>query len=356
MHPLNGRHAARGRGGSCELTGWWAVLHRVCFGYAFTVNCAFLMLGFMFASQALQIGALMESAGVEQDGVQGFQEAVLLICSVVTFPFFEDAGSLGEMPQASIPVVGFWLPFMLAGLFITTFALGQSTLRARSACSVLQFAFASSVFLTWAVEIGQTLSHLAQKEEFTFAEDQTHLIDSQVIPYTLFKESYETFAHFFDEAKCTSEIDGAAASVRCGSDSLEARMVEAIVLNVCKSKSLAPERIEDRGKRVETCKLQGRQLSILPSKVASRETTYCHCRAAFYDIFRATSRWVRVVWLAEFLGVCLILYFGVEPHLARQGAKARREILGVASIGVVALPCWIYFGGGANLDRLSMQD
>merc|ERR1719162_1027353 len=131
--------------------------------------------------------------------------------------------------------------------------------------------------------------------------------------------------------------------------------MEAIILNVCKLRSLAPERIEDRGKRVETCKTQGRQLTILPSKeVDNRETTYCHCRTAFYDIFRATSRWARVVWLAEFLGVCLILYFGVEPHLTRQGTKARREILGFASIGVVALPCWIYFGGGANIDRLSM--
>merc|ERR1711924_197006 len=87
----------------------------------------------------------------------------------------------------------------------------------------------------------------------------------------------------------------------------------------------------------ETCKSQGKMLSIFPSRTFPREDAFCRCRTVIYDWLQTMSRWSLVVWFGELFGVCGVLYFGVEPNLAKMDDKARQEILGVAVIGIAVL-------------------
>lgn len=356
---LPGRQGAGVDAGN-PWSGGWAMLHRVCMGYATAVNYALLILGYMFVFQAINTGVVMESQGVFRDGLQGCKDSALLLFSVLAVPFFEELALLHDPPAVSVSVLCFWMPSMLALFLIVTFSLGQFSLRFRSAWTVVPFIVLAAVFLTWQVEVGKMLSQLAHEEEFKFGEAQKHLEPAQMVPYQMFKESYETFSAMFDEQQCTSSLSPYSMQLKCSRETVEAKLMQVGTSQFCRSHAVDQASMDDFSNRVQVCLLQGRQLGILPasSKAPSRDSdsAYCRCRSAFDDCLRMVSRWAAVVWMAQFLGVCLVLYFGVEPNLAKMGTKERREILGFAAVGVVGLICRVFLVGDSSWKRLAVRE
>merc|ERR1711862_267637 len=93
---------------------------------------------------------------------------------------------------------------------------------------------------------------------------------------------------------------------------------------------------------------------ILPTFSLPREDAFCRCRTMTYDWLQTLSRWALLVWFCELLGVCTVLYFGVEPNLARMDERARTEILGVAVLGIAVLAGRVVLFDGA-LVQLQQQ-
>merc|ERR1711974_175441 len=82
---------------------------------------------------------------------------------------------------------------------------------------------------------------------------------------------------------------------------------------------------------------------LLPRSGGAREALFCRCRVAFYDWLRLTARWLTVVWVAQLLGVCIVLYFAVESNIETMDPVQRREVVGFGVLGAALLCARVLF-------------
>merc|ERR1712228_1150207 len=112
-----------------------------------------------------------------------------------------------------------------------------------------------------------------------------------------------------------------------------------VITQVCQGQGLSggSQNASNFQQRLQVCKDQGRQLRILPQKLTPREDAYCQCRIFVFNGLKLMSRWCLVVWVAELIGVCLVIYFGMEPLFARMESTQKRDVLAFAVIGLAVL-------------------
>lgn len=320
-----------------------------------SLMCTFFQaIGILFCMHSIQALAMFEPEVLFDDGLQGLKATVVMLLTSCLLPFFDSAAMLvdessGRFPEymkeaMSTSVSTFWMP-LASGFILFTYGLsGQLSMKFKHAAYMVPFAFLAVVFLLWQVEMSQVLSTVAHGEEFTIKAGQTEVVGSQSAHYEMYKVSHEKFGELLDATQCTvsttrSSAEDSPIQVQCKDDSVEAQVLQLFVEQFCQLQTSDNELIQAFDKRVDVCKSQGRQLNILPTQPAPLDDAYCRCRLVAYDLTKVMAQWSMLVWVCQLLGVCAVLYFGVESNLEKMGVKARREILCFAVLGLMALAC-----------------
>eukprot|EP00930_Biecheleria_cincta_P046904 TRINITY_DN32430_c0_g1_i1.p1 TRINITY_DN32430_c0_g1~~TRINITY_DN32430_c0_g1_i1.p1 ORF type:complete len:365 (+),score=62.60 TRINITY_DN32430_c0_g1_i1:42-1136(+) len=329
------------------------LLHRTVYVLVSLMCTFFQAIGVLFCMHSIEALAMFEPEVLFDDGLQGLKATLVMLLTSCLLPFFDSAammvdessGGFSEyMKEAmSMSVSTFWMP-LASGLILFSYGLsGQLSMKFKHAACMVPFAFLAVVFLLWQVEVSQVLSTVAHGEEFTIKAGQTDLAPSQMAHYEMYKVSYDKFQELLDSTQCTvSTARGAQNSpinVQCKDDSVEAQVLQVFLQQFCQIQTSDNEFIQAFNKRVDTCKSQGRNLKILSAKSAPHEDAYCRCRLVAYDLLKVMTQWSMFVWVCQLLGVCAVLYFGVENNLDKMGVEARREILCFGALGLAALAC-----------------
>lgn len=320
------------------------LLHAFAWAYAMFINHLFLSFGTLFLLQAFQAGRELKLAGgpPSEEGLRGLVQAARLLFGNFVMPFSETvAAAAFPSDVLGIKALGFWVPTLLGIFIISTATLGHLCLKRRRSAFVLPYVALAVVQLVWQIELSKVLRQVASAEDLAAVVELGKNERMQSVPYAMFEAPYETFVSLYTEQRCSATLpSGFDEQVRleCENDGLEGKVLQFAVAEFCRARSAAgAEQVQDFGRRVEACKRQGREAKILPTRVRAQEAVFCRCRSALYDWFRFVSRWIMVVWCAELVGVCTVLYFGVEANLAKMDPVQRREVVGFAVVGVAAL-------------------
>merc|ERR1740129_1339309 len=224
----------------------------------------------------------------------------------------------------------------------------------RTAC-VLPFAILAAIFLVWQLELNKVIEIVANEEALTSKADQTHLERSQEPHYNMYKMSYDQFTDMLTYVGCSISLDkdSGPSPIRldCQQDSMETQMVRMVLMQLCQTETTDENTVRDLKHRIQVCKDQGRQLGILPKKLRAREHAYCRCRVAAFKMLQFAAKWAMHFWFAELFGVCTILYFGMEPHLAKMDAAQRRDVMIFGIVGLAVLVARVTLYGGTVSDR-----
>lgn len=328
---------------------------RAMHGYS-SVVCNFLIAtGALFILHAVQAMVLIDSQLIFGDGANDLKKSATMLFGNFAMPFSESAALLfasGQpRPEAAIPemmsvgVWGFWMPLLLGGVLMCYGGCGRISMRLPHPVFAMPFALLAVVFLMWQVEVSKMLSQVAYEEEFKFKSEQTKLEPLQMMHYELYKVGYEKFSEALAEQHCNLKVisdPDKPISLDCKGQDIEARLMEVVLPEICRAHAFDAGAVKDFSRRIEVCKIQGRQLKILPEKSFAREDAFCICRSVVYDWLQVISKSSMVIWFGKLLGVCGVLYFIVEPNLSRLSAKERREIHFFSILGLLGLICRVF--------------
>lgn len=326
------------------------LIRRIVYVVVLLTCTCFQAVGMLFCLHSVQALAMFEPDVLFDDGLQGLKATLVVLLTSCLLPFSDSAAVMVESSgitseylkeTMSTSVSTFWMPLAL-GLILFSYGLsGQLSMKRKHAAYIVPFSMLAVVFLLWQVEVSQVLSTVAYGEEFTIKAGQTDLQPSQLVHFDMYKVSYEKFQEVLDSMRCTvtkaRDVEDSTIQVQCKDGSVEAQVLKVSLEQFCEPQTTDDDVIQAFNKRVDVCKSQGRQLKILSSKPAPHEHAYCRCRLVAYDCMKVMAQWNMLVWVCQLLGVCAVLYFGVENNLEKMGVKARQEILCFAVIGLTIL-------------------
>jgi len=317
------------------------VWHRFARVYASIMNHAVMVIGSFCCFIA--VGHDEDRHDEELRQATGLVHALRLLLANLIMPFSETLGT-ATLPNG-VDLVGMelliWTPFVV-GLFVLGVALlGHLSLQTRRRWIVLLYGFFAVLLLVFKAEHHTVVRKIIHAEDLASLRSMsTDDNRSTFIQSTLFEEPYKAWVSVYDGQQCKAMEPKRPADgprLKCKS-SFEGQLVELIVQEICHTRDAPGGEHSARFKqRVQHCNNQGKEFKIFPSSNRPREQIFCQCRTAIYDWFYVALTCLIFMWCAEAVGVCFILYFGVEKDLARMDIRSRKEVIAFALLAMVML-------------------
>eukprot|EP00928_Gymnodinium_smaydae_P013801 TRINITY_DN15007_c0_g1_i2.p1 TRINITY_DN15007_c0_g1~~TRINITY_DN15007_c0_g1_i2.p1 ORF type:complete len:394 (+),score=56.93 TRINITY_DN15007_c0_g1_i2:66-1184(+) len=323
------------------------LLESAAFALATAVHTLIGTFGFLCLLHTAQAGLTLHAQGVSVAslGWRGLVDAALLIFGNFIVPFSQSAASYVTRAQESVgfDALSVWMPCILGVFFLWTSALAQLSLRFRRLMFVAPYALSAVFMLVWQAEMMKMITKIAEEEVFEIKENAVNLDKSQAVQLYMLNASYAGFSSVYEEQRCAATLPTGnkwgfkPVQVECEGDSLEAQLMQMASSQFCRAHSGVPAFIDNYQSRVEMCLKQGGSLRVLPSRTRPRDTVFCRCRTAMFDILRVAMKWCLGCWFVELFAAVSVLYFGAEANLSKMDSQERYEIIGFAAVGTLAL-------------------
>merc|ERR1719189_2794689 len=164
-------------------------------------------------------------------------------------------------------------------MIISTALLGHLSLKFRRAHFVVCYIALVTVQLVWQVELSKVLRLIAGAEDLAEVVELGRSERMQSVPYTMYEAPYTNFVEVYDGLQCSATLPSShefQVRLECQGDGMESKVMQFVVAEFCRvwkpssQAGVTRDQADEFGKRVDACKIQGREANILPERPRPR--------------------------------------------------------------------------------------